>query len=49
MSAKELARQFIQQRAVNRAPLPSQDEIKRQLGFGLIAAERRVAEKLPAA
>lgn len=32
---KEQVRKWMQQRQQTRAPLPSQDEIKRQLGHGL--------------
>ena len=38
-TSKQLVRTFIMDRAINRAPIPNQDEIRRQLGFGLVAQE----------
>ena len=36
-STKQLVRQFMAQRLAQRAPLPSIEEIRRQLGWNLIA------------
>lgn len=41
--SKEQVRQYLGQRLAQHAPPPSQDEIRRQLGWELIAASR--AEK----
>ena len=38
-TSKQLVRTFIQDRATNPQPVPSQDEIRRQLGFGLIQVQ----------
>jgi hypothetical protein len=37
---KEAVRKFMQQRQKDRTPPPSPEEIRRQLGWGLIAAQR---------
>lgn len=42
MSAKVLARNWINERAAKREPLPSMAEIRRQIGMELIEAERAV-------
>lgn len=39
--SKEQVRQWLQQRQAERKPLPSQEEIRRQLGFGLNKSAER--------
>lgn len=43
-TSKQLVRTFLQDRATNPAPIPSQEEIRRQLGFGLVAQEATLAQ-----
>jgi hypothetical protein len=37
---KESVRDWLRQRVTEHAPLPSLEEIRRQLGWGLVAGER---------
>lgn len=38
--SKELVRTWMQQRQAGRQPLPTPDEVRRQLGWELVEAER---------